>query len=68
MPDDRKIIGHFFCAAMRGSARLCGLQFARPRGVPDYALANAYTLITPLYDLAPGHGNLLFRAGDGQAG
>lgn len=53
---------------MRGSARLCGLQFARPRGVPDYALANAYTLITPLYDLAPGHGNLLFRAGDGQAG
>lgn len=45
-----------------------GNQAPAPVWHTDYQPgANAYTLITPLYDLAPGHGNLLFRteAGEG---
>lgn len=45
-----------------------GRQAPAPLWHEDYAsAAPGYTLITPLYPLAPGHGHLLYRRADGQS-
>ncbi len=65
----RQLVDHDSKIILYSGALTVGEYSPAPSWHVDYKPgANAYSLLTPLFELDPGHGDLLYRMGDGQTG